>query len=33
MRAGVTYANVDTAAFGGGEIRGQINGRGKSGND
>lgn len=33
MRAGVTYANVHTAAFGGGEIRGQIGGRGKSGND
>ena len=33
MRAGVTYANVHTAAFGGGEIRGQINGRGRSGND
>jgi len=33
MRAGVAYANVHTAAFGGGEIRGQIGGRGKSGND
>ena len=33
MRAGVAYANVHTAAFGGGEIRGQIGGKGKSGND
>jgi hypothetical protein len=33
MRAGVAYANVHTAAFGGGEIRGQIGGRGKSEND
>jgi hypothetical protein len=24
MRAGVTYANVHTTRFGGGEIRGQI---------
>jgi hypothetical protein len=24
LRAGVAYANVHTAAFGGGEIRGQI---------
>jgi hypothetical protein len=33
MRAGVAYANVHTATFPGGEIRGQIGGRGKSGND
>jgi hypothetical protein len=26
MRAGVTYANVHTSLFGGGEIRGQIGG-------
>jgi hypothetical protein len=32
MRAGYTYANVHTAAFGGGEIRGQISTRG-GGND
>lgn len=33
MRAGVAYANVHTGTFPGGEIRGQIGGRGKSGND
>jgi len=33
MRARVAYANVHTGAFPGGEIRGQIGGRGKSGND
>jgi hypothetical protein len=33
MRAGVAYANVHTGAFPGGEIRGQIGGRGRSGND
>ena len=27
IRSGVTYANVHTASFGGGEIRGQINGK------
>jgi hypothetical protein len=29
MRAGVTYANVHTATFGSGEIRGQIRGSGR----
>ena len=33
MRAGVTYANVHTGLFSGGEIRGQIRGNGKNGND
>jgi hypothetical protein len=34
MRAGVTYANVHTSVFGGGEIRGQIgHGRGNTGNN
>ena len=28
MRSGVTYANIHNATFGGGEIRGQINGKG-----
>lgn len=33
IRAGVTYANVHTSLFGGGEIRGQIgHGRGNKGN-
>jgi hypothetical protein len=33
MRAGVTYANVHNATFGGGEIRGQIGGRGNGKGD
>jgi len=33
MRAGVTYANVHTTNFGGGELRGQINARGDTGDD
>ena len=33
MRAGVTYANVHTATFPGGEIRGQIGGRGNGKGD
>src|ERR687888_1398960 len=31
MRAGVTYANVHTSNFGGGELRGQIKARGEDG--
>jgi hypothetical protein len=31
MRAGVTYANVRSTTFAGGEIRGQIDGHGNSG--
>lgn len=33
MKAGFTYANVHTATFGGGEIRGQIRARGNNGDD
>ena len=33
MRAGVTYANVHTSNFGGGELRGQIKGSGKGDDD
>jgi hypothetical protein len=33
MRAGVTYANMHTARFPGGEIRGQLRGRGHSDDD
>lgn len=33
MRGGVAYANIHTAAFPGGEARGPVGGRGKSGND
>ena len=31
VRAGVTYANIHSTNFGGGEIRGQINGHGNNG--
>lgn len=33
MKAGFTYANVHTATFGGGEIRGQIRARGNGDDD
>jgi hypothetical protein len=33
MRAGATYVNVHTAAFGSGEIRGHISGRGRGDDD
>jgi hypothetical protein len=33
MKAGFTYANVHTATFGGGELRGQIRARGNNGDD
>ena len=33
MRSGVTYANVHTVTFPGGEIRGQIRGNGRHGDD
>jgi hypothetical protein len=31
LRHGAVYANVHTATYGGGEIRGQVNGHGKNG--
>ncbi len=33
LRAGVAYANVHTATYGGGEIRGQLDDHGKRGHD
>ena len=33
MKAGFTYANVHTANFGGGELRGQIRAKGSNGDD
>ncbi len=33
MKAGFTYANVHSATFGGGELRGQIRARGNGGDD